>query len=303
MLNRKKFASIITAASVGMMIAGCSTVGSLTRKATIMPNPPKSPATKWQTIEDVLGSGEIKPNSTGQEKLPDFSKENLGINGFDGDEHGGPLLANAFWSGILPASQANKIKVADRTKTEKIIQELTLADSKFTSLSPTERAQKIGRYLNASYLWFGHITEYHSMVQSVTLSEVFLPNELERYKKEYADYINAVNTLKSELRQKIDDPVSAVLGVRNAYENDYNLLTQSAAAVKSTDDVESALKSRAITANVTSVGIAADVINVDTGEKIWVFDVSARGVTLEATNAMLIKAMLSKLFGNTPNFQ
>ena len=241
--------------------------------------------------------------SEGEDVLPDFNNKVLGINDFDGDPKGGPLLSNTFWRLILGDYQKGKLKVVDRSKIEAVTREQIQRDSKFVDLSPVEKAKRLGKLIDAEYLWFGTVTEYHSSVQPVSLSEVFLPGEEARYQKEYDDYQSKLAKKKAALQKKIDSLGTAVVGNRSMLQAELTSLNQEASTVKALADYQRDLKTKQTTTNVTSVGITASIVSVNEGSKVWVFDLSTRGISLETANEVLVKSMMKSLFLKTPTMK
>jgi hypothetical protein len=302
-INRRKFSQLITATFLGLMASGCATAGRLSYKPLPPIPKPKSPGTKTESVEDVLSHSSGSARSEGVETLPDFNKKVLGINDFDGDSKGGPLLSNTFWRLILGDYQKGKLKVVDRSKIEAVTREQIQRDSMFVDLTPIEKAKRLGKLIDAEYLWFGTVTEYHSSVQPVSLAEVFLPGEEARFQKEYDDYQAKVEANKVKLQKDIDNTGSAILGTRDLYQAELNNLIQTAAGVKALAEHEKELKTRQATTNVTSVGITASIVSVNESSKVWVFDLSTRGISLESANEVLIKTMMKSLFSKTPTMK
>lgn len=265
------------------------------KKGVVAPMP-EEPKKRWQTPEELIKrTSEIKGTDT---NLPDFANVKLGISRFEGDTAGSHLVASILWQEILSDAK-HRDRFVDRAQTESVLRELEVSQSDWAKLSPEQKAERVGKRIAADFLVFGSITQSKSEDQQITVSEVFLDGELERYRNEYNTWSGEVNAEIERLERKIHGPESIIGFVRRKLEADKRQWEEKLKSRSKPEQLESELRTKSSFQTVASVGLAVTVIEVKSGKPVWVANGSDRNVDLDSAGKAMAKALFRKLLSNT----
>lgn len=258
---------------------------------------PREPQKRWQTPQELISrSSEIKGTDN---DLPSFKGFKLGISKFEGDNSGRELIANNLWQEILSDTKRKELFV-DKAKTDQVVAELERSQSDWARLTPEQKTEKVGKLIFADYLVFVTVTEYKSGDQQLTVSEVYLDGEVERYKKEYDLYVKEVKEEIDRLDKKIHGPEGLIGFVRRRFEAEKAKWEAALQALKKPEQFENELKTRASFQTVGSVGVAVTVIEVKSGKPVWVANGSQRDISLDSSGKAVSRDLLKKLLSKTP---
>lgn len=288
-----------------------------------LPVPPAPPRTARQSLEmavntePVLNFNRVAPirdPSTSTFAVMDFGSP-MSPEGQQGAA--GVSAADTFY---ISLSQRN-VKIIERERIKKIAAEQDLIrESKV--LSDQEKAQRIGRLAGADYIIFGAVTEYKSEIRDVTLGAFIPDNEKQRYAADYASYQRASAEYQEAMAKYLKDVQDynrqqALIGIlplipapRMVPEVGVyfpGMAPTGPAQIKGLEQWEDETGMRGIRgqlATVASIGLTSRVIDVPTGQIVWVGQGAKRHLQLQEGMQILInklvETMLMQPEGSTP---
>jgi len=279
-------------------IQGCL---STSKKVTITyPTPPKS---QYETAQEVVNRNILKESSQWMSSS-DLKGKVIGIDTFTGNDNGSPLATQTVTRQLLNITKAlgekNSVKVVDRSTLRKRKDEIELNDKNFSSYERSKQLQMIGKAISADYLLDGSVTEYTNSQQMIILKRRLLPGEKKRYTKEYETYQNQV---KQEIERLQNLPIAekVLLGGIEIIEKAARDYQVKATKTLSIEQYEEKLREKNLTESVgvASIGITARLINVSTGEFVWLYQDEHRGRSLMTGMQEVTERMVIKMLENT----
>ena len=260
-----------------------------------IPPAPRPPQTQMQQATDLIITPP-NPDATTADprRIPSFGRSPVGLTQFIG-EQGGSLVTDRVAALLLIKRNTGALQFVDRSRIDQVMNELKRTNSEFVRLSDTEKAKKLGVLVGADHLLFGSVTEFTSNNMPVPVKEVFVAGERERYQNDYNKYVAetdeaeaAANDNIRRLQAFIADegsfsPEMMVIGTSSAVQRQLkaqNLIAQNQQSlvqlqakrqqVRSIDEYERGLRTSQEFATVASVGVTAKLIEVSSGEIVWV---------------------------------
>lgn len=270
-------------------------------KQFVRPTKPVAPKVRWQTEDDVIRR--TTPfTATGEDNLPSFSDQSIGVTDFEGDPKGGPLLSNQIWTEVL--ERKGQVKVVDRSRIENVMSELRRKNEDWVKLSESEKAKQIGKLIGADFLLFGTITSYKSEDLQLTFAQIIEESEADRYKAEYKTYRDAMEAEISRLQDKINGPETLIpiIGKQNKqrYQSQKETLEKELQAVPSYETLETHLKRQTNLHTISTMGTTAKIVEVTSGKVVWVGRGSRRDTSNEGAVREITKDLLKSILKATP---
>jgi len=175
------------------------------------------------------------------------------------------------------------IRPVERQYLQKLLQEQELLDRN-RNLTAEERQRLAGQIARADYLIVGAVTEFESANRDVPIP-LFIPeDEQDRYNKDYAEYMRRWEEYKKNL-------------------NTWRLITMTPILLElepravSLDKHEEQIsqRSRSQLATVANIGVTMRVLNVTTGEVMWVGQGAKRHMQLQQGLQILTQELVESL--------
>lgn len=285
---------VTAAVALTLTLYGCNN--------TPMPMQPDLPRTSWQTVDAVIGQDSQPPMSqwVGPDGVLKLNGKTIGIDEFGGNESGAPLASQTITRKLITLlkqlSGDEKFAIVDRSTLIKRKNELQMVNDNFSSMDDGKQAQMLGQAIAADYLLDGSVVEYNSDQKTLHLNKLIEPGEMQRYESDYKDYIDKLNKLIGELKFSPTD-ILVGSGVKAQQRSQYEAAKKE--AVKPGVFLEeNRIKSIQETRNIAAIGITARLIDVRTGEYVWLFQDEKRGFslmdTMQTVGDELIDSMLKK---------
>jgi hypothetical protein len=279
-----------------MAMNGCTSVPEL---------PPRveAPATRWQTIDEVLARVPAKANSSWPDGEISLTGKTVGLLEFRGAAEGSARAEQNTGRLLLDIAKNHHLQVVDRSLIEKVKMEKDIQTEGKTNTALAEEVARAGKILSAHYLLLGSVTQYQEQSQNVSLQKIFKPGELERYAADYAAFTKAADACEANLKAKIAKIQYIPYAQNNVVELNQRLMELQTRRMetKSPDWWEQDVteRQRVEFASVASVGLAAKLVDVDTSRIVWFFDAEFRDQSLQHTMGRAVDGLLAAMLANT----
>lgn len=272
------------------------------------PQMPMAPKTASQTIEmvvntdPVLNFNQVDPIQLRyKSKDSNTSDTTFAVLAFaspgDFTGTGGSLVSDTFYISLAQRG----VSIIEREKIKEIMAEQKIARK--NSAISAEEAKRIGIIAGADYMLFGAVTEYKSETRDVRLGRFIPEKEIQRYaadheayQRSYADYQMAQARYLKEVEQ-YNQMQMAMLSTAHIYpqsQNPYASQTRAKTLEEWEDEVQNRSGRNAL-ATVASIGITARVINVQTGEIVWVGQGAKRHIQLQEGTQILVNKLVGSI--------
>ena len=287
-----KLFKILTTSAMCIYVSGCA-------NTTPPPSKPMEPQGRWQTVQEVIKQ-DLRPASSkwiGSDK----SKSNLagmkiGIDSFEGNTTGAPLASQNVAQKLLEMAGKNGLfKVIDRSKLIKRKNELEMTSGGFTKMTEEEQLQALGKSVSADYLLDGSVVEYSSDQKTIPLQYVFKQGEETRYEKDYNTFISQLNTWQ---QGQSGNPADLLID-RNQRMLQAMHLKQETLSLKQYKRENGYNMARSQSRNIAAVGITARLIDVKTGEFVWLYQSELKGFSVMDTMDKVVEQLVSDLTEHT----
>ncbi len=285
-----------------------------------IPSLPLPPQTRVQTFSEALRSGRIMP-PPGEAWLDHrrlSPTDAVGLLELKANDD----AALISWEIEYRFSQLHldhRITIVDPSEIAAVVRRQEPMQIGNTDLTDRQKAVQVGQLVNADYLFSGRITRYHHTKTHVTLETVFDDGELERYREDYTTFMAKLLAVEQQIysnRQTASSPqhvsdqrpdvvggpdtvVMSLTGLNRTKDEDQLAKIQRyRQAVKAPEVYEAELRSNPQhrQALVATVGIEAKLIDVRTGEYVWLFHLEIRDTNLQfATDRVLNQMFISLL--------
>jgi hypothetical protein len=227
-----------------------------------------------------------------------FAVMDFGSPSSDAQQSGaGVSSADTFY---ISLSQRN-IKIIERERIKRITAEQDVIRGN-KALSDQEKAQRIGRLAGADFMIFGAITEYKSEVRDVELGMFIPENERERYQTDYQAYQRASadyqQGMATYMREYQEYRLKAARRGMRTISSPVVQQQRPPEMVKSLEQWEDELanrRGRRELATVASIGLTSRVIDVRTGQIIWVGQGAKRHLQLQEGMQILINRLVETM--------
>ncbi|MCE2030367.1 penicillin-binding protein activator LpoB [Sessilibacter corallicola] len=274
-------------------------IGCAAQPIPLAPNPP---GTRWQLTEEVVRRDIPVPSSEWVSKHKSLEGKIIGIRDFGGDPSGGPLASQQVAQKLLKFKSRYGLKeVIDRSQINTIKSELELRDGNFTNLSDKDQAKRIGKLISADYILDGNVIEYSSDQKIIALQRVFKRGEYDRYESEYNDFVSELLVTENKIKSDLGGKILATTALGKPAQDQLAEIRRLRKDTLTPDAIREDLeyKQKSETRNIVSVGIAARLINVNTGEYMWLYNVEDRGFSTTETMDNAVDKLIGSLFQHT----
>jgi len=240
---------------------------------------PYAPRIDYGHVEDVIIQ-DIKVSSVRTTTSPAFTKETkVAIYNFDSPQgtQGGVLVSDSFASAL----RREGYQIFERSEIERILQEQQLLTEGRVTVSDLDIASRLGQLGSVEYMIFGAVTLYNSQGQDISLPVKVEDTDREIYRKEYDDYRNwYINGFRITLDRS--DAAARAESLRTKEK------------VLSLEELENELQNvkKREFRTVASVGISAKIVNVRTGEIVWMGQAETTDFTLVDAAARVVDELL-----------
>lgn len=246
------------------------------------PEKPYFPSVAFADAAEVI----IKPVNVNTFRLMDTplfeEKTKIAVFNFEAPEgtQGGVLASDMFTS-LLESQGLGE--VIERDNIDKILGEQSILDKGRSALSDLEIASRLGKLVAADYMLFGTVTLYESTPQTVYLPiKIDKKEEIEDYNKEYQKYKDWYLKKILPLGEPKTERIKRMRNEENVFsleelEDEYGDLSKAEFQV------------------IASVGISAKVVDVKTGQIVWLGQGSTNDFTIVNATRRILKDFIKSM--------
>lgn len=240
------------------------------------------PATRYQSLEAVINTPVVLNFNKPTQK--DSKNTTIAVMPLGGVV---PVAGTFVADSLLIAFSRKNFKIVERENIETVMRERQIVEQS-RDLTEEKKARLIGRIVKADYMVLGAVTEYNSQNQMVPLCRFIPRPELDRYAAEYYHYEKAYATYMEQYNQYLKDVrdyniKAEILGGR---EKGQYVIKPGPPSEKPKSleewqrEVESAPCKQEL-GTMANIGLTARIIDVKTGEIVWVGQASKRHTQLQ----------------------
>ncbi|MCY7294907.1 hypothetical protein [Alteromonas sp. a30] len=288
--------------TVVILLSGCVATPKYTTFKEL--TPPKS---RGETTNDYLKKNLFPANSQWTEEFR-IKGKTIGIDTFTGNENGSPLATQTITRRLLDIKKTldkknsgNSFNIVDRSTLRKRKDELEMNDGGFVKKDRNTQLVLIGKAISADYLLDGSVTEYTNAQQMIVLKTHYQKGERARYIKDYNKLMADIDTEITRL-ENLDLPTQMLMGGVAVVQQKIEDLRRRKASTVSIEQYDEEFKKKRFNESlgIASIGVTARLIDVQTGEFVWLYQDEHRGLSLmrgmQSVADKLIEKMLEKDF-------
>jgi len=273
---------LIAVVVIGLLaFFGSSTSGGLPIPF-LSKRPPYPPRADYGRVEDVV-IRDIAVSSVRANEGPAFGQDvRVAVYTFDAPQgtQGGVLVSDIFAATL----REKGYQVFERSEIERVLREQQLLIEGRTTASDLDIAQRLGQLGAVQYMVFGAVTLYNSEGQTVLLPVTVAQEDREVYEEEYAEYRDwYINGFRLAPNRWATDAF------------DRAEMLRAEEGVLSIEELEEELlkEPREEFRTIASVGISAKIVDVQTGEIIWMGQSETTDFTLVQASSRVVEELLN----------
>lgn len=279
------------------ILTGCATMIPAPRPP-MFPAPPDPPRTNTQTIEQAVNTDPIL-NFNPIPPLPDLPKRTFAVMDFLSKKEGegaSVLVADTFY-----ISLSNRgLKIIERERIRRIAEEqdLLMREGR-RSITEEEKAQRIGKLVGADYIIFGAVTEYETQNRDVNLGSFIPPKERDRYAADFQEFQRKAQEYNEAYQRYLKEVenynmTQAVLLSGHRIYLGQTPRVERVKTLEEWEDETARVIRRTALATVANIGMTARVIDVRTGQIVWVAQGAKRHTQLHEGLQFLVDTLVDK---------
>jgi len=283
-------ALVVAIAVVAIFIgAGCASSPKILAKP-ILPEPPSAPKARFETLEEAVVSP-VTLNANKSDVYQIRQTQPIAIMSFQearaGSSGSGALVADS----IILELQRRGYRVIEREQIDKIRKEQLQIKEGESALSDLEIAKRISQMVAAEYFLIGAVTDYASESRDVSLSKVVVKSDAERYEREYAEFMEKLNTSYASECEKHNKAIAERKGIGER--------CAPAAKARTLDEWQDEYfnQSRKVFSTVARVGVTAKLVDVNTTKIIWVGQANIADTNLQRGMTRIVSKMVDDFIG------
>jgi curli biogenesis system outer membrane secretion channel CsgG len=250
------------------------------------PRPPKlpeAPRTRVQPIEEVVNTRAVINFHT-RFRISNPTAKTFAVFDFSNPAEAVSHGAGALVADMLTISLGQRgIRPVERQYLQRLEQEQSIVE-RSKNLTAEEKRRLIGQIAKADYLILGVVTEFNSSNRDVPVPMFIPEDERDRYSRDYNDYMSRFEQYKQDLqawntiqlRPMSEPPEPKALPIDRQEE---------AAAQRTRNQL----------ATVANIGVTMRVLDVTTGEVVWVGQGSKRHLQLQQGLQILTGELIDSL--------
>jgi len=269
---------------LGVLFGGCALI-----PAPAPPRSPEPPRFRAQSMEDVVNTrAVINFHRTGF-RISDATAKLFAVFDFDTpvtvQSPGGRGGAGTLVGDMLTIALGQRgIKTVERQHLQRLLQEQGVIERN-RNLTPEEIARLVGQIAKADHLIVGAVTEFESANRDVPIP-LFVPeDERDRYTKDYGDYMTRFDEYKRNF--KTWAMLAAPMFLAQEPE-------PKALPIEKHEELAAA-RTRSQLGTVANIGVTMRVLDVTTGEVVWVGQGAKRHMQLQHGLQILTQELIDSL--------
>jgi hypothetical protein len=211
-------------------------------------------------------------------------------------EAAGILAADTFYISL----SRRGLKIIERERIRKITEEQELLMKQARGkLTEEEKAQRIGKIVGADYIIFGAVTEYGTENRDVELGSFIPPKEKDRYVADFQEFHRKLIGYEEAYQRYLKEVenynmTQAVLLSGARITPQPKPIHEKVKTLEQWEDEVATRRARKVLATVANIGMTTRIIDVRTGEIIWVAQGAKRHIQLHEGLQILIDTLVDK---------